>query len=339
MEQRKKTTLKDIAARTGLSVNTVSRVLNKKPYYTKEVEERVNAACKELGYIVDMNASGLRSGSTRTVAILYDDLVNPFYSYTTDIISKRLEEHGYNSVMFSNNNRSAYADFELMRGVYARKPDCVLSFLEPEQEVVPLIHGSGIPFVLFGRDGTPYGMLGIRTDDVEGGRAAGRHLLACGCSRPAYVGSWSNANVCLDRQKGFAEALAAGGVPLPQDRVVYAREVSFAALIERILSLRADGIFCFNDMIAFLIVAALEERGIAAARDVAVVGYDNVQQMLFMPRFLTTVDCGNAQFAEYGAQVLLDILETGETERQPFDESHPAPAVVQGKTTAPQGRA
>ena len=93
--EKKKVTLKDIAARTGLSVNTVSRVLNKKPYYTKDVEARVNAACKELGYIVDMNASGLRSGSTRTIAILYDDLVNPFYSYTTDIISKRFEKSGY----------------------------------------------------------------------------------------------------------------------------------------------------------------------------------------------------------------------------------------------------
>ena len=78
-ENKKKVTLKDIAARTGLSVNTVSRVLNKKPYYTKEVEEKVTTACKELGYIVDMNASGLRSGSTHTIAILFDDLTNPFY--------------------------------------------------------------------------------------------------------------------------------------------------------------------------------------------------------------------------------------------------------------------
>ena len=166
MEQRKKVTLKDIAARTGLSVNTVSRVLNKKPYYTKEVEERVSAACKELGYIVDMNASGLRSGSTRTVAILYDDLVNPFYSYTTDIISKRLEEHGYNSIMFSNNNRSPYADYELMRAVYSRKPDGVLSFLEPTEDLVPFIQNSGVPFVIFGRDGSPYGITG-RIDAIS----------------------------------------------------------------------------------------------------------------------------------------------------------------------------
>ena len=116
-ESKKKVTLKDIAARTGLSVNTVSRVLNKKPYYTKEVEEKVNAACKELGYIVDMNASGLRSGSTHTIAIIFDDLVNPFYAFTTDIISRRFEEKGYNSIMFSNNGRTAYVDYELMRSV------------------------------------------------------------------------------------------------------------------------------------------------------------------------------------------------------------------------------
>lgn len=141
-DSKKKVTLKDIAAKTGLSVNTVSRVLNKKPYYTKEVEEKVNAACKELGYIVDMNASGLRSGSTHTIAILFDDLVNPFYSYTTDIISRRFEEKGYNSIIFANNGRTAYVDYEQMRNVMARKPDGILSFLEPEPDMVEFIRNS-----------------------------------------------------------------------------------------------------------------------------------------------------------------------------------------------------
>ena len=337
MEQRKKVTLKDIAARTGLSVNTVSRVLNKKPYYTKEVEERVNAACKELGYIVDMNASGLRSGSTRTVAILYDDLVNPFYSYTTDIISKRLEEHGYNSIMFSNNNRSPYADYELMRAVYSRKPDGVLSVLEPTEDLVPFIQNSGIPFVIFGRDGAPYGMLGINADEVRGGAVAGKHLLDCGCRRPVYAGSWHDVKVCLDRQKGFAEALAEGGVELSPEQIIYAREVPFETLIDRIISLQADGVFCFNDMIAFLVVAELDARGIRVGKDVAVVGYDNVQQMLNMPRFLTSVDVGVTDFAVCGAEAMLDILENREASpRVPFIESHPAPVIVQGKTSVPR---
>ena len=177
MEGKKKITLRDIAAKTGLSVNTVSRVLNKKPYYTKEVEEKVNAACKELGYIVDMNASGLRSGSTHTIAILFDDLINPFYSYTTDIISKRFEEVGYNSIIFSNNGKSAYVDYEMMRSVMARKPDGILSFLEPAEDMVDFIKETGIPFVIFGRDGAPYGMCGVCADEEYGGYVAGKHLL------------------------------------------------------------------------------------------------------------------------------------------------------------------
>lgn len=172
-QEKKKVTLKDIAAKTGLSVNTVSRVLNKKPYYTKEVEEKVTAACKELGYIVDMNASGLRSGSTHTIAILFDDLINPFYSYTTDIISKRFEENGYNTIIFSNNGKSAYVDYEMMRSVMARKPDGILSFWSRKRIWSILSNRQGIPFVIFGRDGSPYGMVGIDADEEYGGYLAG----------------------------------------------------------------------------------------------------------------------------------------------------------------------
>ena len=208
MEGKKKITLKDIAAKTGLSVNTVSRVLNKKPYYTKEVEEKVTAACKELGYIVDMNASGLRSGSTHTIAIIFDDLINPFYSYTTDIISKRFEEVGYNSIIFSNNGKTAYVDYELMRSVMARKPDGILSFLEPTEDMVGFIKDTGIPFVIFGRDGEPYGMCGVNADEEYGGYVAGKHLLDCGYRKLAYIGSWHDVKVCLDSQERFQRGTA-----------------------------------------------------------------------------------------------------------------------------------
>ena len=333
---KKKVTLKDIAARTGLSVNTVSRVLNKKPYYTKEVEERVNAACKELGYIVDMNASGLRSGSTRTIAILYDDLVNPFYSYTTDVISKRFEEHGYNLIMFSNNDRSPYVDYEMMRIVMARKPDGILSFLEPAADMVDFIKETGIPFVIFGRDGSPYGMTGVCADEKGGGRAAGEHLLSCGYRSPVYVGSWHDVKVCLDRQEGFAEVLRKEGVELTPDRIFYIREHDFAEMIDRIAALGADAVFCFNDMIAFVVIEALAERGVVAGRDIGVVGYDNVQQMLKMPRFITTIDVGGHDFAEYGAAAMLDLLSGEPAGMAPFTEKHAPPAVVQGDTTRPR---
>lgn len=331
-DSKKKVTLKDIAAKTGLSVNTVSRVLNKKPYYTKEVEEKVNAACKELGYIVDMNASGLRSGSTHTIAILFDDLVNPFYSYTTDIISRRFEEKGYNSIIFANNGRTAYVDYEQMRNVMARKPDGILSFLEPEPDMVEFIRNSGIPFVIFGRDGKPYGMMGVDADEVYGGKLAGWHIADCGYTKPAYVGSWHDVKVCLDRQRGFEEALAERGMVLPPENVFYIREQELDPIVARIAAGEIDGVFCFNDVIAFVLIEALESCGLEAGEDYGIVGYDNIQQMMRMPRIITTVDVGSHDFAEAGAELMLSALSEEENEVPSFRETHRS-VLVKGRST------
>lgn len=331
-ENKKKVTLKDIAARTGLSVNTVSRVLNKKPYYTKEVEEKVTTACKELGYIVDMNASGLRSGSTHTIAILFDDLTNPFYSYTTDIISKRFEEKGYNSIIFSNNGKSAYVDYDMIRSVVARKPDGILSFLEPAADMVDFIKDTGIPFEIFGRDGKPYGMHGVDADEVYGGHLAAQHLLECGYKKFAYVGSWHDVKVCLDRQKGFEEGLAEGGASVDPSHIYYIREQDFGTIIDSLVKDEVDGIFCFNDIIAFIITEALEERGKAPDRDYGIVGCDNIQFMMRMPRLLTTIDVGCEAFAEAGAQLMLHLLSGKEEEPASFRSTHKS-FLVKGKST------
>ena len=332
MEAKKKITLKDIAAKTGLSVNTVSRVLNKKPYYTKEVEEKVTAACKELGYIVDMNASGLRSGSTHTIAIIFDDLINPFYSYTTDIISKRFEEEGYNSIIFSNNGKAAYVDYELMRSVMARKPDGILSFLEPAEDMVDFIKETGIPFVIFGRDGAPYGMCGVNADEEYGGYVAGKHLLDRGYRKLAYIGSWHDVKVCLDRQKGFERALAERGLTADPSRIFYIRERDFGEMIDQLVASGADGIFCFNDIIAFIVIEALEARGMEAGTDYGIVGYDNIQQMLRMPRLITTIDVGSRDFAEAGAAAMLALLAGKELPAETFCDTHKS-FLVKGKTT------
>ena len=331
-ENKKKVTLKDIAARTGLSVNTVSRVLNKKPYYTKEVEEKVTTACKELGYIVDMNASGLRSGSTHTIAILFDDLTNPFYSYTTDIISKRFEEKGYNSIIFSNNGKSAYVDYDMIRSVVARKPDGILSFLEPAADMVDFIKDTGIPFEIFGRDGKPYGMHGVDADEVYGGHLAAQHLLERGYKKFAYVGSWHDVKVCLDRQKGFEEGLAEGGASIDPSHIYYIREQEFATIIDSLVQDGIDGIFCFNDIIAFIIMEALEDRGKELGKDYGIVGCDNIQFMMRMPRLLTTIDVGCEAFAEAGAQLMLHLL-SGKTEDLPSFRSTHRSFLVKGKST------
>ena len=103
-------------------------------------------------------------------------------------------------------------------------------------------------------------------------------------------------------------------------------------MIEKIVRDGIDGIVCYNDVIAFVVSEALEERGLEAGLDYGVVGFDNIQQMLKMPRFLTTVDAGSQAFAEAGANVMLGLLSGGEEQMPAFRDTH-KPFLVKGRST------
>ena len=102
--------------------------------------------------------------------------------------------------------------------------------------------------------------------------------------------------------------------------------------LDKIVEDKIDGILCFNDVIAFIVVEALEARGMEAGVHYGIMGFDNVQQMMRMPRFLTTVDVGCYEFAEKGAEVMLDLLSGEETEKPAFRDAHKS-FLVQGRST------
>ena len=100
---------------------------------------------------------------------------------------------------------------------------------------------------------------------------------------------------------------------------------------------KVDGLFCFNDIIAFVMIDALERRGLRMGEDYGIVGYDNIQQMLRMPRMLTTIDVGVTEFAHAGAAVMLEMLTDEDlTPRLPFKDTHVS-VLVEGKSTPRKG--
>lgn len=328
---KKKITLRDISQRTGLSINTVSKVLNKKPYYTKEVEQKVLQAIAELGYIVDLNAAGLRSGSTHTVAIIFDDIASPFYSYMTDAIAKRFDAAGYDTVIFSNYNRNAYVDETLLRRVLARKPDGILSFLVPSPEAVGLIRRHGIPFLIFGRSGETYGLPSVHADTEAGGRIAAEHLLARNYRRTAFVGSEAGIDVGEERLRGYAKVLEEHGIALEETPVLYIKELGYERVVQELLRANVNGIFCYNDIIAFKVIGQLKKAGKRAGKDYGIVGYDNIQSMLELPEMITTIDVGNEALAAGGAVRMLGLLQ-GKNEEF-FPDGGIKPFLVKGPTT------
>jgi alanine racemase len=287
----KKITIKDIAEETGLSMNTVSKVLNKKPYYTKEIEQRVMKAVKELGYISNSLAAGLRSGSSMTISIVYDDFTNPYYSYMTNIIARSLGKLGYVPMIFSNYNGGGFLKFDLYAQILSRKADGIISFIEPEEDVVKHIKRSGIPFVVLGRDCHESGVDSVYADDFEGGRAATELLINCGYTDIFYAGCNPGIKVDKERFAGYRAALAQHGVKFDERNVNYVSSVSGAANLADFIveNSSARAIFCFNDFFSFNIVRRLQQRGFSLPHDYALVGFDNIQEYLGLPAILTTV--------------------------------------------------
>ena len=330
-QTHKKITLRDISERTGLSINTVSKVLNKKPYYTKEVEQKVLQAISELGYIVNLNAAGLRSGSTRTVAIIFDDIASPFYSYMTDAIAKRFDAAGYDTVIFSNYGRNAYVDEALLRRVLVRKPDGIMSFLEPSPETVRLIRRHGVPFLIFGRCGEKYGLPSVHADTEVGGRIAAEHLFERNYTHTAFVGSEAGIGVGEDRLRGYAKVLEEHGIALADTPVLYVKELGYEKVAQELLRANVNGIFCYSDIIAFKVISQLKKAGKIVGKDYGIVGYDNIQSMLELPEMITTIDVGNEALAVGGAARMLGLLQGNDEDV--FPEGGIKPFLVKGPTT------
>ena len=172
----------------------------------------------------------------------------------------------------------------------------------------------------------------IDADEVYGGYLAAQHLLECGYKKFAYVGSWHNVKVCLDRQKGFEDGLAEGGARIEPSHIYYIREQEFETIVDSLVQDDIDGIFCFNDIIAFIIIEALEGRGKELGKDYGIVGCDNIQFMMRMPRLLTTIDVGCEAFAEAGARLMLHLLSGNAEELPTFRSTHRS-FLVKGKST------
>ncbi|MDE5896370.1 MAG: LacI family transcriptional regulator, partial [Clostridia bacterium] len=313
----KKITIRDIAAETGLSLNTISKVLNKKLYYSKETEQRVMKAVEKLGYVPNTIASSLRAGHSKTVAIVFDDLINPFYSVMTLSIARALAQSRYDVMMFSNYGASSFLDHVLFNKIVSRKIDAVVSFLEPQPELTDSIVNSRIPFLLVGRTANDGRIDSLYSDDVAGGKIATDHLIERGYKQIAYIGAHPEISADKHRFTGYCQSLEANAIPYRPEYVAYFSDFqTFEALALWLMKLPVDAVFCFNDCFSFSIINELRKLGKKVPRDFAWVGYDNIQRALALPLNLTSVSIDTDYMGRKTVEVLLKKIAHDETYRE-----------------------
>lgn len=276
--------VKDVAALAGVSVGTVSNVLNHPEKVSPDAAARVTAAITSLGFVRNDAARQLRAGHSRTIGLVVLDARNPFFTELARGAEDQAAELGF-SVIVGNSDEntvreSTYLDLfeeQRVRGV-------LISPFGDVSDRLSQIVNRGIAAVLVDRSGDDSTFSSVSVDDVAGGRLAAEHLISCGRTRLAFVGGPFEIQQVTDRHHGAAAAVAEqSGISLEVIGVsaltVLAGRAAGAEIVARSRGDRPDAIFAANDLLAMGLLQALmmsDSSDVTVPGDIALIGYDDI---------------------------------------------------------------
>ena len=308
-------TLKDVARKAGVSIKTVSNVIHDYPHIRPATRERVERAIEALGYTPNQTARNLRSGRTGVIALAVPDLALSYFAELAGLVIAEAERLGL-SVQVEQTGGTREREIELLRAPRLRMTDGLLfSPLEMSQDDAAQLRVD-YPLVLLGErifDG-PADHVTMR--NTEAARAATEFLVERGRRRIALVGAHEGEVIGSAglRLAGYREALEAQGIGWDESLVAPAgawhRIDGLRATRDLIASgVDVDALFALNDPLAFGALRALEEAGRSVPGDVAVVGFDAVDESAFSIPALTTVDPGREWIAQQAVRRIAQRIE------------------------------
>ena len=331
--------MQDVAAAVNVSKQTVSAVVNGKPGITEETRARVWAAVERLGYRMDLTARSLRTGRTRTIALIVTDVSNPVAGKMASSAEETTYAERYNLILYNTHDdlarESLYVDSIIQRSV----DGVVFISARDESTALEKLEVAGIPVVVIDRVPQNYHGPAVVLDNARAGRLAAEHLLALGHTRFAHVGGPESVHIARERLSGFRSLLADASVrQLEVEPANGWRVQDGYAALQRLLTRHTDftALFCAGDQLAIGAMAALREVGRKIPDDVSVVGVDDIDLARFLCPPLTTVSQFIDEMATLGVRLLLTMLE-GQEPTQPRIVIEPA--LVLRQSSAPPPRA
>lgn len=307
-------TMQDVAALAGVSIKTVSNVVNGYPHVRPETKERVERAVAELGYRVNITARSLRQGRTRIIGLAVPELSLPYFAELADTMIRTAEQFGV-TVLIEQTNASRERETDVLCSPLRRLTDgLIFSPLALGQEDVDLFDVD-FPMVLLGERVFGGAVDHVTMDNVEAARAATAYLLERGRRRIALLGAHFGERVgsAALRTQGYRAALAAAGVPWDDRLVAEAgawHRSTGAAAMARVLDsgVVPDAVFGLNDAVALGAMHVLHSRGLRVPEDVAVIGFDDIEEASYSAPTLTSVEPGRRQIAETAVRFLLERI-------------------------------
>ena len=313
--------LSDVAALAGVSVKTVSNVINDYPHITARTRAKVEAAIAELGYVPNVSARSLRKGRSDFIALAIPEMASPYFAELGAAISRAAKTRGI-TVLIDQTEGEPGAERFVLDGMRGQLIDGII--FSPITTAPARIGRASTakPLLLLGERHAGGTLDHVAVDSVQASYDATTHLISLGRRRIAAIGVGGGAGTGAVRRKGYRKALKAAGIPhdpaLELAGTGYHREdgaASMRALLE--LPEPPDAVFCFNDLLALGALRTLAEAGLSAPRDVAVVGFDDIEDGRYHSPTLTTISPDKEWLAENAVALLLDrIAGTSDPERR-----------------------
>jgi DNA-binding LacI/PurR family transcriptional regulator len=310
--------MRDVAVRAGVSPRTVSNVVNRAPYVAADTRARVEQAMRELDFRPNAAARSLRRGRSGLVALIVPEIDSPYFSALAAELSEAVEQHGW-TLLVEQTHGDPQRERRLLDGVRAQLVDGV--FFSPWGLGVEDLRErrNRAPLVLLGEQGDATVADHVVVDNVAAAQEATGHLLAQGRRRVAAVGARSpvGGETVRLRLEGWANAYARAGLrpdPAMEVPVESLRRAAGAQAARRVLAsgIGADALFCFTDELALGAMRALLESGVRVPEDVALVGFDDIEDGRYSSPALTTVAPDKQALARAAARCLADRLLQGD---------------------------
>lgn len=319
-------TIKDVAQRAGVSVTTVSRVINHSGYVGETAQERVTKAMEELNFQPSHLARGLVSGKTSTIGLLIPDVTNPFFSDIARGIEDAAIANGYTTIL-CNSDWKREREIMYLDILRSRWADGVIIAGSRSGEEAINKATAGLPVVLVDRQASPR-RSSVWMDNEKGGRLATSHLVNIGCRHLVHISGPEDSPAANARRLGFETVVTESRArysslrgELIQGNFRYEGGYEIGLSLLRSKD-RPDGIFAANDLMAVGILQAARFCGIEVPDELAVVGYDNIALSDYVFPSLTTISQPGYAMGRAAFQLLLNQLTLGgnyKAEQQEFE--------------------
>jgi LacI family transcriptional regulator len=305
--------IREVAAHAGVSVGTVSNVLNRPDIVARPTRDRVQAAIKTLGFVRNESARQLRAGRSRTIGLVVLDVANPFFTDVARGVEDEASMSGL-SVILCNTDEQLPKETRYLELLEEHRVQGILiTPVAGADERLARLQQRGTPVILVDSRSPSGSQCSVAVDDVLGGDVAVSHLLDGGHERIAFVGGPVSLRQVADRLEGATRALQRAGAAADDLMMietaglnVSAGQRAGAAIAELPARQRPTAAFCANDLVALGLLQEMTRLRIRVPDEVAIVGYDDIEFAAAAAVPLSSVRQPRHQLGRTAAQLLLE---------------------------------